>query len=126
MYVKLKNASEEHEFIKEKSNVSPPIKRNTAKEKLTPVLLCASKDMTAFTLSELNLYLKQCTIQAMKHDKVEFEGVMIDNGAAKSPSGLPAFIRYCAHAGFTPKLRQSSKIFRVLGMELIARSERLI
>ncbi len=40
---------------------------------------------------------------------------MIDNGAARSPSGLPAYIRYCIHTGTTPDLRPSNRAYRGIG-----------
>ena len=44
-----------------------------------------------------------------------FEGVMIDNGAAKSPSGINAFIRYCARTAIVTTIRKSQLAFRGVG-----------
>ena len=47
--------------------------------------------------------------------KSYFEAVMIDNGAAKSPSELSAFVQYCAYSDSVSKLKASNKIFRAIG-----------
>jgi len=59
--------------------------------------------------------LKSEVIKIMKEGSNEFEGIMIDNGAAKSPSGLKAYIRYCAHTNSTPQVRASNRAFRGVG-----------
>lgn len=45
----------------------------------------------------------------------EFEGVMLDNGAAGTPSGLPAYLNYCTFTGIEPKLHPSNNKFVGVG-----------
>ncbi len=40
---------------------------------------------------------------------------MPDNGAAKSPAGLLAYLRYCGYCGVSPNLRQSNREFKGIG-----------
>ncbi len=47
--------------------------------------------------------------------KLFFERVMLDNGAARSPAGLLAYLRYCAFCGTIPKLRPSNLVFKGMG-----------
>lgn len=42
---------------------------------------------------------------------VKFEGIALDNGASKTPGGLPAYLRYCKHTGTEPFLSPSSATF---------------
>lgn len=46
--------------------------------------------------------------------KVEFSGVMIDNGAARSPSGVNCYMRYCTYTGYKPEIRPSNRAMREL------------
>ena len=48
----------------------------------------------------------------MKFGNSQFEGVMIDDGAAKSPAGIQAFIRYCSHTGTIATITKSNLSFR--------------
>ena len=57
---------------------------------MTPKQLSETIDLQVFKL--------------MTEQNFKFEGVMIDNGAAKSPTGIHAFIRYCAHTGKIPRI----------------------
>ena len=47
--------------------------------------------------------------------KAPFDGIMIDNGASKTPSGLPSCLRYCAHTGKMPTLKPSTRSFTGIG-----------
>lgn len=40
-----------------------------------------------------------------------FEGIMLDNGASGTPSGLLAYLRYCNFIGIEPTLRHSNRRF---------------
>ena len=60
----------------------------------------------------------------MKNRVSKFERVMLDSGAAKSPSGLRAFIHYCIHTDMVPKLKPSSRKFRGMGKGTINSPER--
>ena len=40
---------------------------------------------------------------------------MIDNGGAKSPAGIQAFIQYCAHTGTIRTITKSNRSFRGIG-----------
>ena len=51
--------------------------------------------------------------------KTPFSGVMIDNGASKTPSGLPSYLRYCAHTGHKPTIKSSSRCFAGIGNGII-------
>lgn len=44
---------------------------------------------------------------------------MIDNGAAVSPSGLPAFIMHCIHTVIIPKLQTRQRSFRGMGERIL-------
>ena len=48
-----------------------------------------------------------------------FEGVMLDNGASGTPSGLPAYLRYCQHVGIKPQLRPSINSFVSIGKGIV-------
>ena len=43
--------------------------------------------------------------------KTPFDGVMIDNGESRTPSGLPYYLRYCAHTGHKPTTKFSPPCF---------------
>ncbi len=45
------------------------------------------------SLNGIRAALNAEVLHGMKHGDQEFGGVMIDNGVARSPSGLPAYIR---------------------------------
>ncbi len=49
---------------------------------------------------------------------------MIDNGAAKSPSGLPAYIPYCIRTNTTPERRLSTRFFRGVSHGTVKELER--
>lgn len=51
--------------------------------------------------------------------KDKFEGIMLDNGASGTPSGLPAYLRYCEHVGIEPSLRPSNTSFVGLGKGIV-------
>ena len=51
----------------------------------------------------------------MTEQNLKFEGVMIDNGTAKSPASIHAFIRYCAHKGKIPRIYPNNRSFRGIG-----------
>ena len=44
---------------------------------------------------------------------------MIDNRASKTPSGLPSYLRYCAHTGHKPTIKSSSRCFAGIGNGII-------
>ena len=51
--------------------------------------------------------------------KTPFDGIMIDNGASKTPSGLPSYLRYCAHTGHNPTIKSSTRCFAGIGNGII-------
>lgn len=57
------------------------------------------------------------------HLQDNFEGIMLDNGASGTPSGLPAYLRYCNFVGIEPSVRPSNRRFVGLGMGLWSRWE---
>ena len=63
----------------------------------------------------LEVSIQKAVIDRITNGKTDFERVMIDNGASKSPSGLPAYIRYCAFTKLKPRISPSTRIFSGLG-----------
>lgn len=57
------------------------------------------------------------TIRLSSED--DFEGIMLDNGASGTPSGLPAFLRYCQFVGIQPTLSHSSNRFVGIGSGVV-------
>ena len=49
----------------------------------------------------------------------QFEGIMLDNGAAGTPSGLKAYLSYCEYANISPVLRPSNAQFVGLGKGVV-------
>eukprot|EP00171_Calliarthron_tuberculosum_P008929 IDg8929t1 len=64
--------------------------------------------------------LRSQAMIGMRNGDNNFEGVMLDNGAAKSPSGLSAYVRYCIHTSTEPILRESHRMFRSVGHGMIS------
>ena len=52
--------------------------------------------------------------------KIPLDGIMIDNGASKTPSGLSSYLRYCAHTGHKPSIKSSSRSFSGIGNGIIS------
>lgn len=71
--------------------------------------------VTSTTAKDFAAVLQQKVLTLMSKGKPEFEGIMIDNGASISPSGLSAYVRYCAYTNTKPDVRPSSRAFRGMG-----------
>ena len=82
------------------------------------VLTTSSQQLSDLSLPDRIKFITDQVAILMKTHKTTFEGVMIDNGAALSPAGLPAYLRYCAHTGIAPSLKQSNRCFRGIGKGL--------
>lgn len=52
--------------------------------------------------------LRANVLKMIPEKNCDFEGVMIGNGAAKSPSRLPAYPRYCVFTNSTPIMHPSN------------------
>ena len=59
--------------------------------------------------------LKSKVMKMISEGNNDFEGVMIDNAASKSPSGLSAYLRYCAFTNSVPNLEPSGRGFSGIG-----------
>ncbi len=91
------------------SNVSSP--RNL-KSTETMALTTESVNLSRLLLEKLVTFIDSEVSKMMKKGEFQFERIMIDNGAAKSPAGISAFMRYCAHTGSIPKIYPSERAFR--------------
>ena len=76
------------------------------------VFLTKPFDFARMSPQELAGCIDQHASALMKDGNSQFEGIMIDNGAAKSPAGIQAFIRYCAHTGTIPTITKCNLSFR--------------
>ncbi len=71
--------------------------------------------ITSQSVPDMNASLQARVMEGMKRNDQMFENIMIDNGADKSPSGLPAYNRHCIHTGTMPEMRPSNRGFRSIG-----------
>ena len=81
----------------------------------TPVFIKSANPISSLLLMALNLILQTKVKELVYNGNLKLEGVMLDNAAARSPSGLPAYLRYCAFSGIEPLLRESNRIFKGMG-----------
>lgn len=116
MYYRLFLFADQHEVIKD--NIA---KNSTNKgERVAPkpkvfTFFSNSKNSPSLPISNLIYMIKQKVAQVMNDGTSIFEGVVIDTGAAKSPSGLNAFVSYCADIGKVPDIKPNYQAFKGIG-----------
>ncbi len=96
MYIRLASWSDQHEVIGG-AQTTDAIASAYERTNLDIESHAISVQLPNQALPDINKTIKTRVSNAMSDPNIEFEGVMIDNGAAKSPSGLPAYIRYCVN-----------------------------
>ncbi len=89
--------------------------QNFTVDQTTPVLFASEESLSEIPLQKLNQTLQKLVDKLLLNGKLKFEGVMLDNGAAKSPAGLPAYLRYCTYSGVSPRHRYSNLVFKGMG-----------
>ena len=120
MYTRLKFLSEQHEVQKDITNQRHSVfTADTPSQPKMLKLLKPSMKKDCFLeklpLNELNEYLMETSFGLKEIGKANFEGMVIDNGAARSLFGLPAFIRYCAYTGLRHNLKPRTCMIRAIG-----------
>ena len=110
MYSRLKKLAEKHEFIGCKIY-------NEFPSEVTPVdhhSVFTSRNLvySPMTPKQSSETIERQVSKLLTQKNFKFEGVMINNGAANSPAGIHAFIRYCAHTGKIPRIYPSNRSFR--------------
>ena len=98
---------EEYDVFLASVESSPAPKTDKPSEALLSTIAHSASVYQAFPSSKNPLY-----------ESSSFEGVMLENGAAKSPSRYAAHLRYCNHSGVEPFLRPSSTQFSGIGSGL--------
>lgn len=71
--------------------------------------------MSSINLFEVKQFMNKQVKILIDFGSSKLKGVMIGNGAAKSYSGIVAFVRYYAHTGIVPNIRPSSQEFTGVG-----------
>ena len=117
MYVRLSYIADQHDFIKEKAFTGPIVlpSKYGEQQNLTPAFPALLSNIDLNNLDHFKEFIDREVSRIMMNGVCNFKGIMIDNGAAKSPAGLAQFISYCAHTGHVPSISLSSRAFR--GME---------
>ena len=117
MYVRLSYIADQHDFIKEKALTGPIVLPSEYGEQknLTASFPALLSNIDLNNLDHLTEFIDREVSRIMMNGTCEFKGIMIDNGAAKSPAGLVQFINYCAHTGHVPSISPSSRAFRGMG-----------
>ena len=110
MYVKLKAMSDQHEFLGGRAltssssfDIDASTLLNAPKESMSSMK--DTKELRQFAFKALNKHLKNLVTSLARNELVSFEGVVIDNGAARFPSGISALLRYCASTRIFPLLK---------------------
>ena len=93
-----------------------------ATEEVTPKQVMYASISNASTLHHFvcTASKKVPCIEALKDDtKPLFQGIMLDNGAAGTPSGLPEYLGYCNDVGIEPAVRPCNSSFVGLGKGIV-------
>ena len=115
MYNRLVTIADQHEIIKANVHNTTWTSLLTSMNPNSHVFLTKPFDFARMSPNELAGCIDNHASALTKDGNSQFEGVMIDNGASKSPAGIPAFIRYCAHTETIPTITKSNRCFRGIG-----------
>ena len=95
-------------------NVCPSIKKLPAFAG-AKVFLSRSVRIAPLPQTQIGKPVRKSLTYSSKIEPGEFEGIMLDNGAEITPSGKPAYLRYCEHMGIKPEIRPSKRSFYGVG-----------
>ena len=115
MYNRLVTIADQHEIIKANVHNSTWTTILTSMNPNSHVFLTKPFYFARMSPNELAGCIDQHASALMKDGNEQFEGVKIDNGAAKSPARIQAFIGYCAHTGYIPTITKSNRCFPGIG-----------
>ena len=114
-YTRLAVLADQHEILK----TCPTYQLDLPPPTFKSVLVTKSTNMSSMNLSEIKKYINERVKDLIHSGSTNFEGIMIDNGDAKSPFGINVFIRYCAHTAIVPTITKSQQDFRGFGNGIV-------
>ena len=114
--------SDQHEILKNRHMDQPALSTATIKSEF----VTKSTDMSSMNLSSIKRFMNERVKDLIHSGSTNFEGVMIDICVAKSPSGINAFIRYCAHTAIDPTITKIQQAFRGVGNSTVKSLEKAV
>ena len=110
-YTRIAMLADQHEIMNTSRMYQPALSTTTVQFAFET----QSTDMSSMNLSSIKQFIDKGVKDLIHSGSTKFEGIMIDNGTAKSPSRIIAFMRYCAHTAIVPTIKKIEQAFRGFG-----------